>query len=649
MSSETERLYELLPAVYRIRDAEQGEPLKALVSVVANQLSMLKENMEQLYDDQFIETCADWVVPYIGDLIGYRSLYGVVPAVSSPRAEVAHTIGYRRRKGTASMLEQLARDVTGWSARPVEFFQILSWTQYMNHIRPNNFYAPDMRLWEPLERLNTPFDRIAHTVDVRHISRGLGLYNIPNIGIFLWRLFPYSLTGSPAFSMNDGHRYLFNPLGLDSPLFTNPTANPLPPQTEILNLSKPINEPMPISRRVLDQYLDEYYGDQKSMSIEGPPISNIIVCDLSGWIHAPPAGKIALDPVLGRIWFADTQTQTPLVNFHYGFSAPMGGGEYDRSDAIDDTAPTVKIPANYQTIQAALSAITGGGVAEVYDTGRYAETLSIAVNGDKQVELRALNLHRPTIVLGGDFSISGGTGSEAALNGLLLTGAPLEVNASGGNQLATLRLVHCTISPNVQPSLIVGLDNVRVEIDHCILGAVQVTNGSQVQITDSIIDAIDQTKPAYTDPSGAAGGTMQVENSTIIGTVHTQEMALASNTIFLANSTSAPVRSEIKQSGCVRFCYLPLSSIVPRRYRCQPTSDAEALRVRPQFTSLKYGDPGYCQLSSWTAKQIRAGADDGAEMGAFHDLFEPQRETNLRIRLEEYLRFKLEAGVFYVT
>jgi hypothetical protein len=34
-------------------------------------------------------------------------------------------------------------------------------------------------------------------------------------------------------------------------------------------------------------------------------------------------------------------------------------------------------------------------------------------------------------------------------------------------------------------------------------------------------------------------------------------------------------------------------------------------------------------------------------MGTYHGLFGPQRETNLRIRLEEYLRFGLEAGVFY--
>src|SRR6266540_5279953 len=184
MSFDADRMYELLPAIYRVRDADRGEPLKALLSVIADQVGVLEEDLAQLYDDQFIETCAPWVVPYIGDLIGYRALHNVVPKIGSQRAEVAHTIGFRRRKGTASMLEQLARDVTGWNARVVEFFQLLVWTQYMNHIRPNNYYAPDLRQWEPLERLNTPFDTLPRTVDVRRIASGRGKYNIPNIGLF---------------------------------------------------------------------------------------------------------------------------------------------------------------------------------------------------------------------------------------------------------------------------------------------------------------------------------------------------------------------------------------------------------------------------------------------------------------------------------
>jgi hypothetical protein len=71
--------------------------------------------------------------------------------------------------------------------------------------------------------------------------------------------------------------------------------------------------------------------------------------------------------------------------------------------------------------------------------------------------------------------------------------------------------------------------------------------------------------------------------------------------------------------------------------------------VRPVFTSRRYGDAGYCQLNSYCPKEISSGADDQAEMGAFHDLFETQREGNLRSSLDEYLRFGLEAGILYAT
>lgn len=47
--------------------------------------------------------------------------------------------------------------------------------------------------------------------------------------------------------------------------------------------------------------------------------------------------------------------------------------------------------------------------------------------------------------------------------------------------------------------------------------------------------------------------------------------------------------------------------------------------------------------------RLDGGGDDGSEMGAFHDLFNPQREINLRSGLEEYLRVGLEAGVFHAT
>ena len=72
-------------------------------------------------------------------------------------------------------------------------------------------------------------------------------------------------------------------------------------------------------------------------------------------------------------------------------------------------------------------------------------------------------------------------------------------------------------------------------------------------------------------------------------------------------------------------------------------------RLTPDFTSLRYGHPAFGQLALACALEIRTGAEDGAEMGVFRHLQQPQRETNLRIRLAEYLPVGLNAGLIYVT
>lgn len=97
----------------------------------------------------------------------------------------------------------------------------------------------------------------------------------------------------------------------------------------------------------------------------------------------------------------------------------------------------------------------------------------------------------------------------------------------------------------------------------------------------------------------------------------------------------------------MRFSFVPAGSITPRRFRCLP--DDKHPDVLPHFTSLRYGDPAYGQLRHTTDKAVREGASDGSEMGVLHALYQPQRETNLRIRMDEYLRFGLHAGIFYAT
>ena len=254
-------------------------------------------------------------------------------------------------------------------------------------------------------------------------------------------------------------------------------------------------------------------------------------------------------------------------------------------------------------------------------------------------------------------------GAEVTLNGLVLAGAGVRVPAAakGGR----LRLVHCTLVPGISllpdgapaqpdaPSLVIASATVSVEIDHSIVGGIRADEDAQVLIRDSIVDACDQTAVAYAAPAGdGAGGELEVTGSTIVGKLHARILRLVSNSILAArlaetDTWTSPVVAERRQDGCIRFSYVPPSSRTPRRHRCQPASDDDAIRVQPQFSAERYGQPAYGQLSLRCPAEIRTGADDESEMGALHHVYAPQRETNLNVRLEEYLRFGLEAGVIH--
>ncbi len=673
MSLNVEKLTGLLPAIYRLRDAEQGGALRALLSAIAGEIAVLEEDLAQLYDDQFIETCAEWVVPYLGDLIGYRALHGLTASVSSPRAEVANTIRFRRRKGAAAMLEDLARDVTGWDAAVIEIFTQLATTQYLNHVRPDNLAIANIRDARSLEQINRPFDKVTRTVDVRNIGSGRGRYNISNVAVFLWRLRAVPLTNSPALRVDD-RRYLFNPLGRNMQLYARSVHD-----QDFSTRVAPGEVADPITRRALDQDLQlppdrqVYFGAGKSLDISGVTADKLHVCDLSdlgqGWAHKPAAGTVAIDPVLGRIAFAEAPAAAPLVSYHYATSANLGGGEYDREDSIDPLlAPVQKVPAPQATIQGALNAVTNGGAVEIGNSGRYAERLRISVLAAARVELRAADHTRPAIALSGEMTITGENAAEVTLSGLVVSGGTLRVvETAGHGRLQRLRLVHCTLVPGLAltpdgaalqpaaPSLVVETADTVVEIDDCVVGALRVTDAAHVTIADSIVDATTDSGVAYAGLDGKAGGAaLTIENSTVIGKVHAAALEHVSNVLFFARQVAGdgftgPVVSDRRQGGCVRFSFVPVGARVPRRYRCQPASDADAVLVTPVFTSTRYGDPGYCQLSERSGPEITQGADDQAEMGAFHHLLQAQRETNLRVRLNEYLRFGLDAGIVYAS
>ncbi len=727
-----ENLYKLLPSIHRIRDSEEGLPLHALMGILAREGAVIEEDIEQLLDNLFIETCAPWVAPYLGGVIGYKALHQIDEQPLSQRTEVANTIAYRKRKGTAAVLEQLARDVTGWPAKVVEYFTLTATYQHMNHIRPNHFLTPSVRNPHPLESLCTAFDQVAHTPDMRSIQPGTdrksigGKYNFPNIGIYLWRLEAQRHSNMPATRI-DGRRYLFDPLGAPRQLVNRPQA-----EETITSLASPLNVPAAISRRDFDASLSDYYGRDDSgqllsleIMIDDLPIprSRIFACDLSDdgadWNHSPhdalsaadlaaieggdplspPANALVrVDPVLGRIAFPNNETGAVRTSFFTGFPARMGGGEYDRGAAF--AVPTVERPllqypdVAFATLQDAIDALPiTGGIVEIITNDTIVETPSITLLPGAQLDLRAANKTRPLLKLSGSFNISGDSDSAVTIDGLIIDGGSVQVIPDGGNMLGAAKFRHVTLVPGhslsdtgapANPeatSLIVTATGVELDIERSIFGSLRLNDTTNTVIEHSTVDAaaarsIDSPEAvAITgDLANRSAGNLSIISSTVIGQIFARSFPLVSNSILFArNETGPPIRALKRQEGCMRYSFVPNGSVTPRRYRCQPQlaitaaiSDKEAetnilmtaaekallanriaRSLVPSFTALRYSNAAYAQLRLSAPPQIRRGASDESEMGVYYQIFQPQRESNLAIRIEEYLRFGLEAGVFF--
>ena len=769
MSTNGLQLFELMPALYRLKDAALAQglspteqttleslqdqqtaglllsaadqrslslllgktrgPLQSLLLLIAEQMAIVADDLDQLYDDQFIETCAAWVIPYIGDLIGYQSVNGAAPSVASPRAEVAHTISFRRRKGTILMLEQLARDVTGWGAHAVEMFKLLADTQYMNHIRRFNHYAPDLRRWQVTEYMNTGFDRTAHTLDLRRIAIERGRYNIQNVAVFLWSLNAYPLKKVPLTPVSGSTQFFrFSPLGQDMPLFHRALAptHPIPDRPDITGAAKPGNVPDRLSRYALCQDIQGelgYYGEDRSLVLfrNGTPQSPIRVCDLAGedgsWTNVPAAGDPpCIDPELGRVAFGsplDLIKDPVTASFCYGFNADIAGGEYPRAASFPapPQQPVVRVTAGtsptLQRIQEALDSLNGAGVVEIGDSAIYsmgagaATGLTIHVSDGQTIQLRAADGCRPTLILSAAITATGGADSKCDLNGLLISykpsslgGSPPQAlvyapDAAGGesSRLSQLNLAHCTLVPGWAltidgepqsdyaglPTLRADTAGLNVNISQSIMGTLWINFEAAANLTDSIVDAagrslgpsggallVDRSAVAYVAGIDAAGipspgGALTMNGCTVVGKLYSTLLNLVSDCIFWAELSAAELAasprvwnaalwSSRKQQGCVRFSYAPAASLLPRHFQCVQEADDQP---QPMFYSLRYGEPAYAKLWPGTNDAIRRGADDGGEMGAFHFLQAPSRETDLRVRMREYLPVGLEFGMFY--
>jgi hypothetical protein len=715
MSLNADQIYALLPAIYRTLDAENGEPLSALLSVIAAQAAIVEENIEQLYDDEFIETCAQWVVPYIGDLVGCDPIYEIGGVATGRRAEVANTIGYRRRKGTLLCLEQVALDVSGLPAAAVECFKRLITTESMHHVRPCHEAWVNLRRGGALERMNSAFDTLNRTVDVRRIAPRLrkvcdpdptaldinlhnGKFNIPNVAVYLWRWQVFQLIKAPAFQV-DSRRFMFSPLGQDMPLF-----NALLPRESFSRLTGRLDVPQPISRREFHKNIGEFYGTGNSFTLfadDEPILATDICCrDLSScpgdnWPCTAP-GKIGIDPMTGRIQFGSDYAvpEQLTVSYNYGFPAPIGGGPYDRSDSlpsplIEDLNYTAVVGTTVATLEQAVAgwnALAPGAHGLIVIPG--VVSLDVDLTGTAAIQLPAQSqlwiisakvpaaggnvfaYDESLAVLHGNFEVQGqatpaGVNTPPAgqlwISGLWICGSLKILGAA-----STVQLMDCTLVPGIalrrcgpptmpgQPSIVATGTEVNLSLIRCITGPIGAFVGGMTRICSCILDSGSRSRVAYAAPDFASeGATLHIEDSTVIGKVRVELMELASNTIFLArlgrnDKWSAALWCSRKQAGCIRFCFLPTTAIVPQQFQCLPPDPTQEGLFLPQFVTLEFGHPSYGMLSGDCPMAVWTGADDGSQMGAYHFLQETEAVRNVQLRAPEFLPFGMEAGIFLV-
>jgi hypothetical protein len=221
-----EKIWEWIPSTYRHEDRLADPPyvLRAIIEILARQAAIARRTSDRLWEDQFIQTCDDWAVPYIGNLLGTR-LIGSLNR-RGRRVDVARTISYRRRKGTPVVMEMLIQDITGWEGVVVESFKRLARSRHRLDPEPARSAgaltrtppggSADLRVGRAGDVLDGPFDDMAHTADFRRIEGLQGRYNIPKLNFFLHRLFAFEVIMATPWDFGEQRVYFDSTFSAES-------------------------------------------------------------------------------------------------------------------------------------------------------------------------------------------------------------------------------------------------------------------------------------------------------------------------------------------------------------------------------------------------------------------------------------------------
>jgi hypothetical protein len=419
-------LYERLPEIYRIRD-EEGRPagqLQAYLGLVEDAFGAVHENIRALYDDLFIETCDDWVIAYIADLLGTSHLAGDPWTL---RADVADTIALRRRKGTLGAIELLTFNLTRWGVHCVELRENLVWHQHLNHQRPDQGGQPPYglpgvtrhqvirggtaTLRDPatLSLLNTPFDRFGHIPDLRPPAGNGIRTNLPNLAIFLWRLEAYRIgVSQPVFrSVEPNPTAAGDEAAFIARVVVHPTDEPLAlfnsarydPERRPPVLTKLDETPGAMARARLSDDAPAgnpaAYLAAEPYDATDPNLSDLEISDVGLQLHLPAA------PFGGDDWrFRGAN----LCAWEDGLAPPLGNREIAVDPVIGRLAIGVNTAAEGAALEAGLRLTHTYGAVGPVGAHPISRASAPEIWAGEPVDLRIVNFHQDPNGLAGALS-----------------------------------------------------------------------------------------------------------------------------------------------------------------------------------------------------------------------------------------------------
>jgi hypothetical protein len=692
-----EKIWEWIPSTYRHEDRLADPPyvLRAIIEILARQAAIARRTSDRLWEDQFIQTCDDWAVPYIGNLLGTR-LIGSLNR-RGRRVDVARTISYRRRKGTPVVMEMLIQDITGWEGVVVESFKRLARSRHRLDPEPARSAgaltrtppggSADLRVGRAGDVLDGPFDDMAHTADFRRIEGLQGRYNIPKLNFFLHRLFAFEVIMATPWDFGE-QRFSFDPSGRDIPLFR--------PSQRIDNPNwTPVQEwqlPAPIPCRLLEQFRSNLIPEAAALVV-GPsedaaaiPAGSIRAGNLGAWsLPTAPGIEAFIDPVLGRFVLTSVppdEDKVYALRYYYGFSGEVGAGTYDRSLSVLEEGVTDFDGGPDQPGPVAGFSLPAIGAHQFINSKTY-QPVNSSLDKIKELVLQAANQQRPYLKL-----VSGAERTQWIFKGapkdsdvevrtLTLEGlwlgilppdlppdldgefTPVEALLILEGNFDRVRISHCTLDP--------GGERARIEpnISH-VIPSVSLEIRGQVKelIIESSIVGVIRESASETDPCSAGKIVIRdsIVQSLLPGTAAIEtrvaELTLERVTVFgdvsvnLLNATETLIQGTVRvldnQHGCFRFSTAndTPDKRMPRRY--------ESPLFAPQvtnhfFTSRRFGDPGFAQLSVTAPDTVARGAENRSEMGVFNSLLNPLKRDDLETKVFEFMPFGLIPQLIFET